>query len=155
MAATETKRIKLVKGAKIDVKTMPETREVLVEADRIAKIAFGDYLNRPPDAVWGDASYLSRGWRAPPGVSSARKWQYRALGVYVDGKLVGLNYITVWGRYGYFGPLAILPEYQGNGLAIRLLDATESVFSDAGVTAPGLYTFPNSPKHLHLYGKFG
>ena len=71
------------------------------------------------------------------------------------GRLIGSNVVTRWGSFGYFGPLTVLPEYWERGVAQRLLEATMKVFDEWGVRHTGLYTFPNSAKHVHLYQKFG
>jgi len=63
--------------------------------------------------------------------------------------------ITRWGSFAYFGPLTVLPEYWDRGVAQRLLEATMSIFDKWGVRHTGLFTFPQSAKHVDLYQKFG
>jgi GNAT superfamily N-acetyltransferase len=63
--------------------------------------------------------------------------------------------VTRWGAFGFFGPLTVLPEYWDQGVAQRLLKATNAVFDRWGVRRTGLFTFPQSTKHLGLYQKFG
>ena len=54
-----------------------------------------------------------------------------------------------------FGPLTVLPEYWDRGVAQRLLESTMTIFDKWGVRHTGLFTFPNSAKHIGLYHKFG
>ena len=60
-----------------------------------------------------------------------------------------------WGSFGFFGPLTVLPEYWDRGVAQRLLEATMTIFDRWGVRHTGLFTFPQSAKHVGLYQKFG
>jgi hypothetical protein len=71
------------------------------------------------------------------------------------GRLIGSNVATRWGSFGFFGPLTVLPEYWDRGVAQRLLEATMTIFDRWGVRHTGLFTFPQSAKHVGLYQKFG
>lgn len=74
-----------------------------------------------------------------------------------EGKLVGVIFAFDRGNLGIFGPLAVLPEYQGKGIA-QLLVAAVVDYLEATLPRPrrlGLCTFAQSTKHIHLYGKFG
>src|SRR5579859_5624837 len=46
-------------------------------------------------------------------------------------------------------------EYISSGVAQRLLEATMTIFERWGVRHTGLFTFPQSAKHVGLYQKFG
>ena len=72
-----------------------------------------------------------------------------------NGKLIGSNVVTRWGSFAFFGPLTILPDYWNRGVAQQLLAATINVIDRWGVRRSGLFTFPNSLKHVGLYQKFG
>ena len=62
-------------------------------ADRIMRIAFGTFLGLPdPLQFLGDANYVHTRWRARP---------EGAFGAMVDGKLVGSNFASRWGRVGF------------------------------------------------------
>jgi hypothetical protein len=73
----------------------------------------------------------------------------------VDGRLVGTNFVTRWGSVGFFGPLTVDPGLWDKGVGRALLAETMPVFDRWGVTHAGLFTFPQSPKHLALYQSFG
>jgi len=72
-----------------------------------------------------------------------------------NGELVGSAFISRWGSLAVFGPLTVDPEAWGLGIGSRLLDACLGVGGEWGVTSIGLFTLPESPKHLHLYRKHG
>jgi GNAT superfamily N-acetyltransferase len=119
----------------------------LGEADRIMRLAFGTFLGLPdPMAFMGDADYVRTRWAAEPTC---------ALAAEADGRLVGTNFVTRWGSVGFFGPLTVDPALWDQGVARALLDETMPFFDRWGVTHAGLFTFPQSPKHLSLYQSYG
>ena len=119
----------------------------LDDADRITRVAFGTFNGVPaPPSYMGDAQMVRTRWQANP------DW---AFGLEVDGRLVGANFAARWGSFGFFGPLAIDPEYWGMGLAGHLIEPALKMFSDWGVSLSALFTFSHSVKHLTLYHKHG
>lgn len=96
--------------------------------------------------VFGDKEMLANRWRAN---------HDSILGAYLNDELAGSNVVSRWGTFGWFGPLTIRPDLWDRGIAKKLLEPTIELFSHWGVTHMGLFTFPNSPKHLGLYEKFG
>jgi GNAT superfamily N-acetyltransferase len=75
-------------------------------------------------------------------------------GASMDGELVGSAFLSRWGSLAVFGPLTVAPEAWGLGIGARLLDACLDLADDWGVTV-GLFTLPDSTKHLHLYRTHG
>jgi GNAT superfamily N-acetyltransferase len=119
----------------------------LQEAGRIMGLAFSTFLGLPnPADFLGDRNFITPRWRSP---------HVKVLAAREGGRLIGTNVVTRWGSFGYFGPLTILPEYWNRGVAQRLLESTMKVFGKWGVRHSGLYTFPQSAKHVGLYQKFG
>lgn len=130
-----------------NVTIRPLREEDLPAADRVMRLAFGTFLGMPdPIQFMGDADYVRTRWLADPTA---------ALAAEVMGKLVGTNFATRWGSVGFFGPLTILPDLWGRGIAQRLLGPTIDLFDRWGVTHAGLFTFAESAKHVSLYQKFG
>ena len=130
----------------MDITIRPLDEHDLPEAERIFRLAFGTFLGLPdPMSFMGDADLVSTRWRSDPAA---------ALGAYVDGALVGSNFATNWGSFGFFGPLTVRPDLWDKGIAQRLLAATIRLFGKWGTRQAGLFTFPQSPKHLALYQKF-
>jgi len=134
-----------VSAAKIEIRALAE--EDLDEADRIFRLAFGTFLGMPdPSAFMGDADLVRTRWRAAPNA---------ALGAYADGALVGSNFAASWGSFGFFGPLTVRPDLWNQGVARALLEPTMALFERWGTRQAGLFTFPQSPKHVALYQRFG
>ena len=119
----------------------------LKEADRIVRLAFGTFLGVPnPSDFMGDRDFMTPRWRSK---------HVRVIAARDGGRLIGSNVITRWGSFGFFGPLTVLPEYWGRGVAQRLMEVTIKTFEAWGLRRSGLFTFPHSAKHVGLYQKFG
>jgi len=73
----------------------------------------------------------------------------------LDGELVGSAFVSRWGSFAVFGPLTVRPDVWERGIGSRLWDACLPVIDSWGVTQTGLFTFPESTKHVHLYRKHG
>ncbi len=115
--------------------------------DRIFRLAFGTFLAMPdPLQFAGDTDYVRTRWRATP---------ESALGAEQGGEIVGSNFATRWGTFGFFGPITVRPDLWERGVAKRLLEPTMEIFRRWGTTHQGLFTFSHSPKHHALYQKFG
>jgi GNAT superfamily N-acetyltransferase len=132
---------------RLSVRVRPLVEADLPEADRILRLAFGTFLRVPdPAAFMGDANFALTRWRADPsGVFAAEH----------DGKLIGSNFATNWGSFGFFGPLTIHPEYWDRGVAQQLMPPVMEFFERWGCRHRGLFTFATSAKHISLYQKFG
>jgi GNAT superfamily N-acetyltransferase len=133
--------------AKQPIKVGPLKQSELEEADRIVRLAFGTFLGLPsPLDFMGDRTFMAPRWRSTHSkVIAARE----------GDRLIGSNVATRWGSFGFFGPLTVLPEYWDRGVAQRLLEATMTIFDKWGLRHSGLFTFPQSAKHVCLYQKFG
>ena len=119
----------------------------LEEAGRIVRLAFGTFLGLPdPLDFMGDRNLMAPRWRST---------HVKVIAAREGGRLIGSNVVTRWGSFGFFGPLTVLPEYWDRGVAQRLLEATMTIFDRWGVRHTGLFTFPQSAKHVGLYQKFG
>jgi GNAT superfamily N-acetyltransferase len=116
-------------------------------ADRVMRTAFGTFLGAPdPLMVFGDADYVRSRFAAEP------SWAFAAE---LDGELVGSNFATRWGSFGFFGPLSVRPDLWGRGIASQLMQPIMDLFETWGVHQAGLFTFSHSPKHVGLYQRFG
>jgi GNAT superfamily N-acetyltransferase len=134
-------------SAKQSIKVGPLKQSELEEADRIVRLAFGTFLGLPnPLDFMGDRTFIAPRWRSP---------HIKVLAAREGGRLIGSNVATHWGSFGFFGPLTVLPEYWDRGVAQRLLEATMTIFEEWGLRHSGLFTFPQSAKHVCLYQKFG
>ncbi len=122
------------------------TSDDYAATEHIIKTSFSEKIGIPdPDMFFDGGSLMCRFLIDPDGVYGAEE----------DGKLIGVNLSTTWGSFGYFGPLAVSPDYWGKGVAQQLLMPVMSLFHKRNVTHAGLFTFAQSPQHIHLYRKFG
>ena len=116
-------------------------------ASAVLRRAFGTFHGAAdPDTFWPDREYVRGRWHADPTA---------ALAAEVNGSLVGSNVATRWGSFAYFGPLTVEPSLSNRGIAKRLLVATMEIIDGWQVKDAALFTFSNSPKHIHLYQGFG
>jgi GNAT superfamily N-acetyltransferase len=123
-----------------------EERDV-AEAARVMGVAFGTMIGLPdPAAFLGDRDYVRHRWQASPAAAFVAE---------LDGEVVGSNFATRWGSLGLFGPLTTRPDLWDQGIARRLIDPVMDQFAGWQVQLAGLFTSPNSPKHLGLYHRYG
>lgn len=131
----------------MEIRICPLRRDQLPDADRIIRLAFGTFLGVPdPTQTFGDIDFAYTRYDAAPDA---------ALAAEADGKLVGSNFVTNWGSFGFFGPLTVEPKLWEQKIAQRLLESTIEMFQKWGCRHTGLFTFSHSPKHAALYQKFG
>lgn len=71
------------------------------------------------------------------------------------GTLVGLNMNHARGRNGWFGPLAVKPRRQGQGVGRQLLEAGLAYLESRNCETIGLDTFGASPVAVSLYLQYG
>jgi GNAT superfamily N-acetyltransferase len=131
----------------LEIAVRPLQEADLAIADHVFRMAFGTFLGIPdPASFMGDADLVRTRWRNDPTA---------AFGAYRNDELVGSNFATNWGSFGFFGPLTVRPDMWDQGIAQRLLQPVMELFARWGTRQVGLFTFPHSPKHIALYQKFG
>ncbi len=131
-----------------EIRIRPLAEGDLEEAARIIRLAFATFLNLPADDPNRPATsdYARTRWTADPTCAVAAEH---------EEALIGSNFATHWGSFGFFGPLTVTPAYWNRGVAQRLLVPTMDIFRRWGSSHLGLYTFAQSPMHVALYRKFG
>jgi GNAT superfamily N-acetyltransferase len=130
-----------------DLTIRPLQKGDLDAADRVMRMAFGTFLGAPdPMMVFGDLDYVRSRFAAEP------SWAFAAE---LDGEVVGSNFATRWGSFGFFGPTTVRVDLWDRGIASRLMQPIMDLFDQWQVRQVGLFTFPQSPKHIGLYQKFG
>jgi predicted N-acetyltransferase YhbS len=116
-------------------------------ADRIMRVAFGTFLGVPdPSTTFGDAEVVRTRYRAAPDCAWVAE---------LDGEIVGSVFACRWGTFGFFGPLTTHPDVWNRGIGGRLLAPVLETFDGWDLTQAGLFTFPESPKHVGLYQRHG
>jgi GNAT superfamily N-acetyltransferase len=131
----------------MDLTIRPLVAADLGEADRIFRVAFGTFLGVPePEKTFGDMDYVHTRHRSDPDAAFA---------AVLDGQLVGSNFVTRWGSFGFFGPLTVVPDLWNRGVAQKLLEPTIALFEASGIHLRALFTFAQSTKHVALYQRFG
>jgi GNAT superfamily N-acetyltransferase len=131
----------------MNVTIRPLDEADLAAADQIFRQAFSKFLGIPdPQAFTGDAAILATRWRANPAA---------VLGAYSDGVLVGSSLAARWGSFGFVGPVSVRPDLWDQGVAKQLVERTVALLDQWAIRQAALFTFPQSPKHIALYQKFG
>src|SRR5207247_6319829 len=101
----ETPRMEGVTSKRADVTVRPLEERDLAVAHRIMQVAFATFMGDPePPALEGESGHIHGRWRADPTAAYAAE---------VGGTLVGSNFATNWGSFGFFGPLTIRPDHWG------------------------------------------
>lgn len=74
----------------------------------------------------------------------------------LDNKIVGYNFIHLWGTFAWFGPFGVHPEYQGNGIGKALIEHTIKILKeDYNASTIGLNTMPESSYNVGFYMNMG
>jgi GNAT superfamily N-acetyltransferase len=121
--------------------------EDVAEARRIFSLAFGTFIGVEDPAAFGaDRDYIGTRRKTRPTAAFVAE---------VNDEVVGSNFAIRWGTVGFFGPLTIRPDMWGQNLGKHLMTPVLDCFEQWQLTHAGLYTFPNSTKHLHLYQQYG
>jgi GNAT superfamily N-acetyltransferase len=124
----------------------------LLEADLpgardVVREAFATFMGvAAPGEFWNDRDYVEGRWRAPH-----TAW----FKIEVKGELAAVAGVARWGSHGIVGPVAVRPAYWERKLAKALMAAVTGQLDAWGVTHAGLFTFPDSPRHLGLYQGVG
>lgn len=126
----------------------PMVQPDLEAADRAHRLAFGTFFGLPDPAKFrGDAEVVRTRWATDP---------HACLVAEIDGKVVGSGLGMDWGSVFVVGPVTVHPELWSRGVARRLMDALMGlVDARPGVTLAGLFTHPQSNKHIRLYESYG
>lgn len=125
----------------------PLERDDLPAADRVFRLAFGTQYGLSDPLAFAPGSEMVR--------SRLHGGHVRSFKASREGELVGSAFLSRWGSLAVFGPLTVDPDAWGLGIGSKLLDACLDVGAEWEVTSIGLFTLPESPKHLRLYRKHG
>ncbi|MFL0253074.1 GNAT family N-acetyltransferase [Clostridium neuense] len=74
----------------------------------------------------------------------------------IDNKVVGYNFLHLWGSFAWFGPLGVHPEYKGSGIGKALIAHTIKILKeDYNASTIGLNTMPESSYNVGFYMNLG
>ena len=119
----------------------------LAEADRVYRLAFGTQFGLPdPSRFRGDSQVIRLRWTADPRPCFVAE---------TDGRIVGSIIGMDWGSVFVLGPLTVDPAHAGGGIGRRLIEPVMDFVAAQQFKLAGLFTFPHSPKHIHLYESYG
>ena len=119
----------------------------LSDADSVLRLAFGTMAGLPDPLRWAEGAELAR-----------RRFGVDPEGAFkavAGGTLVGSAYVVRWGAFAVFGPLSVRPDFWDRGVGSLLWEACVGALEGWGVEHVGLFTHPESTKHVHLYRKHG
>lgn len=116
-------------------------------ADRINRIAFGTFFGlEDPASFRGDGDVVPGRYRANPAGAFAAE---------LDGRLVACGFVMDWGSVGILGPITVDVELWSRGIARALMPAMLEYMDAAEFSVQGLFTHPQSARHIRLYESFG
>jgi GNAT superfamily N-acetyltransferase len=69
--------------------------------------------------------------------------------------VIGSVLSIAWGSVAWLGPLAVHPEFSGQGVEPQLLRAVLDYWEPMTLSAQGVETDPTSPSQIELYASFG
>ncbi|MEX2455188.1 MAG: GNAT family N-acetyltransferase, partial [Rhodospirillaceae bacterium] len=130
-----------------DILVRPLTETDLPEADRINRIAFGTFFGlEDPTKFRGDGDVVHGRFRANPEGSFAAE---------LDGRLVACGFVMDWGSVGILGPLTVDVDAWSRGIARAVMPAMLDWMDSRGFAVQGLFTHPQSARHIRLYEGYG
>lgn len=117
-------------------------------ADRAMRLAFGTFFGAPHPAKFrGDADMVRTRYAADPSTSLVAE---------LEGRVVGGGIGTDLGSLFIVGPVFVHPELWSRSIARHLMDGVMALIAARpAVTLAGLYTHPQSAKHIRLYESYG
>jgi predicted N-acetyltransferase YhbS len=125
----------------------PMRADDLAEADRVYRLAFGTQFGLPdPSRFRGDSQMIRVRRTADP-----RPCFVAEAGGRIVGSIIGMD----WGSVFVLGPLTVDPAHAGRGIGRQLIEPVMDFIAARGFALAALFTFPHSPKHIHLYESYG
>jgi len=114
------------------------------------------------DAAFGRIAELLDGRPRTPPMFAASLFPYRlaadpggCFAAFDGAQPAGVLLSVARGPLAWVGPIAVAPDAENRGIGQTLMAACLENWERRGVRLAGLETYPSSPKHLHLYAKFG
>jgi GNAT superfamily N-acetyltransferase len=131
----------------MDIVVRPLTAADLPAAARINRAAFSKFFGLPDPAKFRVAADVVGPRR--------RLWPEAGLALDLDGALAGAALMMRWGSVAILGPVTVAPEHWSKGLARALMPMLVALIDAGHFAFAGLFTHPQSPKHIRLYESYG
>ncbi|MBM3485758.1 MAG: GNAT family N-acetyltransferase [Alphaproteobacteria bacterium] len=128
--------------------TIRPAREADLDAvARVHRLAFGTFFGLPdPTKFRADADTVRTRYRTDPALLFVAD---------VHGAVIGSVIGMHWGSAGILGPITVHPDWWSKGIARLLMPAMVAEFDRRGVGFVGLFTHPQSTRHIRLYETYG
>lgn len=131
----------------MNILVRPLTAADLPAAGHINRAAFSRFFGIPDPATFRvGADVIGPRWRL---------WPEAGLALDLDGALAAVALMMRWGSVAVLGPVTVAPEHWGKGLARALMPKLIELVDRGRFTLTGLFTHPQSPKHIRLYESYG
>ena len=131
----------------MDIVVRPLVAADLPAAARINRAAFSTFFGIPDPAKFRvGADVIGPRWRL---------WPEAALALDLDGKLAAVGLMMRLGGVCVLGPVTVAPEHWSKGLARALMPKLVDIVDREKFALTGLFTHPQSPKHIRLYESHG
>lgn len=109
-----------------------------------------------PTLIALDAAAFEPRWRYSAAMLQAAYREVVSFDIaWLDGKPVGYQFSSTYGRYGHIARLAIHPDYQGRRIGARLLAGALADLRQRKVAAVTLNTQMDNEASRRLYQRFG
>lgn len=128
------------------LRILPFTQADLPAARSTHRRAFSRFLGLPAEKFRAGADCLGPRWRM---------WRDGGIAAWQADRLVGGGLLTDWGSACVLGPVWVDPDAWGAGIARALMAELIGIIDRRGFAWTGLFTHPQSPKHIRLYEAFG
>ncbi len=112
--------------------------------------------------VWQDHFLKDKGQKVPLLYRSRQNLEYYltkegndSFVARLNGRIIGSIICHTWGNIGWFGPLEVLPQYQGQGIGKKLVRTGMDFLDSQGCSITGLETMAASVRNVGFYTKQG
>lgn len=115
-------------------------------ADAVHRAAFAKFFGADPKSFRPETRVIHTRFATDPRCG---------LVAHAGGEVLGCAIVMDWGRFAVLGPVAVVPDRWGEGIAGALLNAATRTIARRGFRHAALFTHPQSGGHVRLYQQHG
>jgi GNAT superfamily N-acetyltransferase len=131
----------------MDMVLRPLAAADLPAASHINRAAFSAFFGIPDAAKFRvGADVIGPRWRL---------WPEAGVALDIGGRLAAVGMMMRWGSVCVLGPVTVAPEHWSKGLARAIMPSLLACAGRGDFAFTGLFTHPQSPKHIRLYESYG